>query len=581
MLSKQRQTRKLIRQHKRRQATHKTGFSCGPAPPPSLVRRGTCPTLPEDLLLQEIEATELLENILGFLDVQSLCRVAQVCRALSAVRWLHVDIPAALASRLTPTALAHIVQKKRPHVLQLPSAWHMGARLAMVVAEAPTLQHLSLRNCRIDARGMELLSSRLLAGASKLRSLDLCGNLLGDGGAAALAGVLASNRSLRRLNLAACHIGEAGGAQLGKALTTNRRLQHLDLSDNNLRAAGTEALAAGLTDNSTLLSLDLSENNVQADGARSLARALLANHTLSRLVLQDNRIESPGAVFLGEALQRNRGLQQLDLQSNRIFDDGMAAFRDLLASPRCGLRELSFWDNPLCDSGVRLLCRGLQDNKSLETLVLNFVGLTTTGADYVAEALENNAVLTRLNLRFNAVGSKGAQRMAMMLHRNSTLRHLNLEDCRIGDRGAQLLGRALGSNLGLHSLSLRGNSIGDTGALGLASGLEHNSTLKVLDLTGKQIMAGRGAPGSSGPAASRARRSGTLLTVGPRGAQGLAEALSVNGSLTSLQLANNSIDASHNKLFPRDGVCEVEILLRRKGIFVKRKQAKTLIAGRR
>lgn len=83
--------------------------------------------------------------------------------------------------------------------------------------------HLSLRHCGItDAGAIKLascLGTPLRATNSKLLSLNLAGNHIGDRGACALADGLQMNRTLITLTLSANQVGDAGAERFAQVLS--------------------------------------------------------------------------------------------------------------------------------------------------------------------------------------------------------------------------------------------------------------------------------------------------------------------------------------------------------------------------
>ncbi|GFO11884.1 leucine-rich repeat-containing protein 71-like isoform x2 [Plakobranchus ocellatus] len=84
------------------------------------------------------------------------------------------------------------------------------------------IQHLSLRHCKITDKGAAGIGSCLGTAKktnTKLVSLNLTGNLIGDAGVEALAGGLRMNRTLMALTLTSNNIGDKGVAKIAEALS--------------------------------------------------------------------------------------------------------------------------------------------------------------------------------------------------------------------------------------------------------------------------------------------------------------------------------------------------------------------------
>lgn len=156
-------------------------------------------------------------------------------------------------------------------------------------------------------------------------SLSLCGNPIGDAGAAALAAAIrfvatsedATHKNdspvFEKLDLSACGIGDAGAEAIALALesATCCMIKHLDLSNNGITERGVEAICRGLAaagkrrDSSypLLQSLDLSNNKFGDAGAKSIGLCIIESELVPSLILRSCFIQADGATALGTALR--------------------------------------------------------------------------------------------------------------------------------------------------------------------------------------------------------------------------------------------------------------------------------------
>jgi len=273
------------------------------------------------------------------------CRVQKL--ALSGVRSASVEALAALGAALDGNR----------HLEQLSLGCNFisaeGCRaLAAAVASHPALRSLSLEHNPIQDSGAAALSAALcgrgsrltslslpftgakdgacraladaLAAGAPLASLDLGGNLVTAGGAAALAAALAdpSGCALRSLNLAANYrLGPEGALSLAAALPSSG-LAELHLAGCAVGAGPVGRIAAAVA-RSSLRLLDLSHNQIGDRGAWDLAWAIAEPHAqLTTLILKSDDIEDDGAAELLAALAHNTVLEVLDLSGNRIDPSG-------------------------------------------------------------------------------------------------------------------------------------------------------------------------------------------------------------------------------------------------------------------
>lgn len=66
------------------------------------------------------------------------------------------------------------------------------------------------------------------------------------------------------------------------------------------------------------------------------------------------------------------------------------------------------------DAGLRLICDGLKENKSVTALDLPDNNITDVGAAILAEAIKDNPSLTQLQLAYNKIGDQGAIALAQV-----------------------------------------------------------------------------------------------------------------------------------------------------------------------
>ncbi|XP_074481975.1 NACHT, LRR and PYD domains-containing protein 3-like [Sebastes fasciatus] len=107
------------------------------------------------------------------------------------------------------------------------------------------------------------------------------------------------------------------------------------------------------------------------------------------------------------------------------------ALASVLMSQSSKLRELDLSDNDLEDSGVKLLCEGLQSpHCTLHTLRLSGCMITKDGCDFLASALKSNpSHLKELDLSYNHPGDSGVMLLSAGLKNpNWGLKTLNLEN---------------------------------------------------------------------------------------------------------------------------------------------------------
>jgi len=209
-----------------------------------------------------------------------------------------------------------------------------AAAIAEALEENKVVKKLSLESNNIGPNGATALAAAISVNTA-LDLLDLTFNPIGYGGAAALGAMLKVNTVLQELYLADCHFRgfnrDGAVVEIANALKVNTKLDTLDLENNTIGDAGAIAIAGVLKVNTSVLSfLILSENFIEINGARAIAEALKVNTVLDTLDLQNNDFGDEGAIMIAEALKVNTAIEWLGLYGNGIGDAGAAAIAEAL-----------------------------------------------------------------------------------------------------------------------------------------------------------------------------------------------------------------------------------------------------------
>lgn len=277
--------------------------------------------------------------------------------------------------------------------------------------------------------------------SDRVRRLLLGNNIIGDGGAAAIAEFLRarSDSPLDCWYIAGNHIGPAGIAHVCDALADDTRVTSLWLKRNPLKPAGMRPIAGLLRRNRTLEVLDLVNCGLLDDGLQHLLGALMgpgANKTLRHLYLGTNGVTEASAPLLAEFLADHCALESLYLSCNRLGDDGVAELARGLAANRT-IRRVSLASNRIGPRGAAALADALAEHPSLVLLDLGFTKAT--------------AAVGELG---NFIGDPGAQSLAELLRRDTRLRSLDLLHNYISQRGVNHIREAMKHNHTLVSLQL-------------------------------------------------------------------------------------------------------------------------------
>ncbi len=135
------------------------------------------------------------------------------------------------------------------------------------------LAKLDLQNSNITNIGALELSTAF-AGIYTLRNLDMCGNVIGPYGAAAIIDALAATESvvpMDAINLQGCGVGDGGASAVGR-LIARRGCKSVLLNSNGVQITGAKAIADSVSASSSCIieTLDLSQNPIGDEGVTYL-----------------------------------------------------------------------------------------------------------------------------------------------------------------------------------------------------------------------------------------------------------------------------------------------------------------------
>jgi Ran GTPase-activating protein (RanGAP) involved in mRNA processing and transport len=311
--------------------------------------------------------------------------------------------------------------------------------LAEGLTGLPSLRVLDLNdNCLRNPRAF-LSGAKLF---EDLRELHLGSNELDDEGTATVAKLL-SDSKVETLDLEENAIGDVGALVLSMALKTARELKTLKLSGNPIESTGIVALAVSLA-GSKIQELELSGIEMGEEGAKALAVMMATTLELRTLALEETGLGDAGAACIATGLASSLQLQTLRLRRNFIKEAGT---RDLASSLKKAksLRDLELTANPIRQRGAEHLARSLPTS-ALQRLCVSDCSLGLQGAKALIEALKTAPSLQELNLSRNSLGNQGAELLASAL-KTCALNTLNASACDIEEEGVMALAAGIAGSL--------------------------------------------------------------------------------------------------------------------------------------
>jgi hypothetical protein len=315
------------------------------------------------------------------------------------------------------------------------------------------------------------------------------------------------------LNLDGQFLGNERGARIVKALQDTPSITELSMVSTGLDLDDAYVICEALIVNSTLKFLDISSNEIGHQGAYHLSVALLTNGTLTNLNLSYTNIGNMGADHISSALKTNKSLKALRLRNNSISAEGILHIAVALKF-NSTLTDIELSWNGFQDEGAKYLADAIKINKSISCIKMAGCVISQDGASYIADALMTNTSIKEISLACNIIGDAGAFHIARALKsKGCVIETLSISLCDIKSDGIIDISTALAQNDTLKSISLAGSDISKA----VNPWLLGNNVMASLFNTERKV--------------------------------GLAEALSVNTSLTSINLNQCYIDdANFNSL---------------------------------
>ncbi|XP_072893418.1 NACHT, LRR and PYD domains-containing protein 3-like isoform X1 [Hemitrygon akajei] len=209
-------------------------------------------------------------------------------------------------------------------------------------------------------------------------------------------------------------------------------IKHLDLENCHIRCEGIRRLGPGLH---KCQELRLGENKLGDSGVKLVSAALRNPECkIQKLGLNNVGLTYSGAEDLASALNTNTSLTELDLNNDKLGGSAVKLVSAALRNPEC----------------------------KIQTLWLERVGLTDSGAKDLASALSTNPSLTKLNLSNNKLGDSGVKLVSAALRNpECKIQRLWLVNVTLTDSGTEDLVSALSTNRSLMCLDLSSNSLTD------------------------------------------------------------------------------------------------------------------------
>ncbi|CAF2772062.1 unnamed protein product [Rotaria sp. Silwood2] len=193
--------------------------------------------------------------------------------------------------------------------------------------------------------------------------------------------------------------------------------------------------------------INLNQQNLTDQDMNIVVQEAIINKRCKKLSLENNIITSQGAITIANGLNNNTTLEALILYHNHLSDLGVRHLSKVLSTNSSNLKILGIGSNSITDNGIQYLAQMLKKNQSLIVLGLVFNEITDQGVRLLADALSHdNQTLQFLHLSKNkSISNSSFEYLNQMLKRNHSLRELWMQNCSLSNDIKQNLRQSIRS----------------------------------------------------------------------------------------------------------------------------------------
>jgi Ran GTPase-activating protein (RanGAP) involved in mRNA processing and transport len=205
--------------------------------------------------------------------------------------------------------------------------------------------------------------------------------------------------NIKHLNLANNNLGDVGGSYLLWLVSKfSTKIDYLNINNNKIGRQSCEILVDILQKNIVKLSsLSIGANKIGDKLFSEISIAISKNNYLNKLFVNDNDLGKISSFILGSILKYDKKLKLLDVSKNNFGDDN-----------------------------IGYMLKGLICNTSLETLMINDMGLTNKSLRVFETTLCINSTLRKLFLERNKINFKGWRLLSDILNKNKYIEYISL-----------------------------------------------------------------------------------------------------------------------------------------------------------
>jgi len=326
-----------------------------------------------------------------------------------------------------------------------------------------------------------------------------------------------STSRLRTLYLAGNSIGERGALSLAKMIECCAcgNLSSLHLTGNKIGAIGVTALTRAINkyeewrkrekqQQALLFSNEKKKKKEKKKQEQSWHGHHIMPYHLSRLQQKHQKFQldckrinhkrdNSGSSHNDEDCEDQNdeeeedcGLQEIFLGGTSMSREGCYAVSQMMERSS-SLRVLSLADCNLCDDDLTTLSRCIARDRITTSNSNNHTTTCTVQQHDLQQQAFSPRRLDALHLSFNSITCIGIESLMNALWGSKTLRELRIDNNKVGDRGAQLVAVVVSNVTSLERLDLGFNSLTAAGIRALMKSVAESTTLTSLSISGNKL----------------------------------------------------------------------------------------------
>ncbi|KAL0482637.1 hypothetical protein AKO1_014336 [Acrasis kona] len=183
---------------------------------------------------------------------------------------------------------------------------------------------------------------------------------------------------------------------------------------------------------------------------------------------------------LQHILARGQNTRVINLTETGANVKTLELLKKLLQRQSQAYHVIELYGNGIKDDSLIALRELVDMFTSIDTLKLEFNGITEHGAAFISGWLQENNNIKSIDLYENKIGDAGVFEASEMLRRGCGLEYLGLFGCGITNKGARYLIKALQTNTTIKKINLYNNEIDEEYVEIIDSMLSNNAGVKTL-----------------------------------------------------------------------------------------------------